>query len=307
MAAATDLARFTGRRRVVVATADAITARMAGPAIRAWRVASELALDHEVRLVSITVAELSDPSFSVEAVRSAEIDDLIDWCDVCVFQGWVMAGRKAFHRSDKVFVADIYDPMHLEQLEQARDGGEKERRRAVRDATAVLNEQLLRGDFFLCASTKQRDLWLGHLTSLGRVNPATYDADPSLERPHHRGARSACPTTRRCAPGPRIKGVIPGIGADDTVILWGGGVYNWFDPADPDPGGRPPARRAARRAPGVPRDAPPQRRHPRDAHGRRGPGAWPTSWGSPVATCSSTRDGCPTTSARTTCSTPTWR
>ena len=30
--------------------------------------------------------------------------------------------------------------------------------------------------------------------------------------------------------GPGIRGVIPGIGADDAVILWGGGVYNWFDP-----------------------------------------------------------------------------
>jgi glycosyltransferase involved in cell wall biosynthesis len=27
-----------------------------------------------------------------------------------------------------------------------------------------------------------------------------------------------------------IRGTIPGIGPDDHVILWGGGVYNWFDP-----------------------------------------------------------------------------
>jgi glycosyltransferase involved in cell wall biosynthesis len=27
-----------------------------------------------------------------------------------------------------------------------------------------------------------------------------------------------------------IRGAIPGIGPDDKVILWGGGVYNWFDP-----------------------------------------------------------------------------
>jgi glycosyltransferase involved in cell wall biosynthesis len=27
-----------------------------------------------------------------------------------------------------------------------------------------------------------------------------------------------------------IKGVIAGIGPDDDVILWGGGIYNWFDP-----------------------------------------------------------------------------
>ena len=29
---------------------------------------------------------------------------------------------------------------------------------------------------------------------------------------------------------PRLKGVIPGIGERDKVILWAGGVYNWFDP-----------------------------------------------------------------------------
>jgi glycosyltransferase involved in cell wall biosynthesis len=221
--------RFGGRRRVVVATADAITAKMAGPAIRAWRLAEELALDHEVRLVSITVAELTDPRFSVEAVRHAAVDELVDWCDIFVFQGWVMAGLASFRRSDKVFVADIYDPLHLEQLEQARDDGEKVRRRAVRDATAVLNSQLLRGDYFLCASTKQRDLWLGHLASLGRVNTATYDADPGLDSligvvPF--GISDHPP--ERTAAG--IRGVIPGIGPDDAVILWGGGVYNWFDP-----------------------------------------------------------------------------
>jgi glycosyltransferase involved in cell wall biosynthesis len=223
------LQRFEGRLRVVVATADSITAKMAGPAIRAWRVAQELALDHEVRLVSLTRAELADPLFSVEVVRHADVNDLVDWCDVFVFQGWVMAGLESFQRSDKVFVADIYDPLHLEQLEQARDDGERIRRRAVRDATAVLNEQLLRGDFFLCASTKQRDLWLGHLASLGRVNPATYDADPGLDSlidivPF---GISDDPPQRT---GPGIRGVVPGVGPDDAVILWGGGVYNWFDP-----------------------------------------------------------------------------
>ena len=42
-------------------------------------------------------------------------------------------------------------------------------------ATDVLNEQLARGDFFLCASDKQRDFWLGQLAAVGRINPVTYD------------------------------------------------------------------------------------------------------------------------------------
>ena len=29
---------------------------------------------------------------------------------------------------------------------------------------------------------------------------------------------------------PVLRGVVPGIGADDKVVLWGGGIYNWFDP-----------------------------------------------------------------------------
>src|SRR5207237_1289819 len=29
---------------------------------------------------------------------------------------------------------------------------------------------------------------------------------------------------------PVLKGVYPGIGEDDKVILWGGGIWEWFDP-----------------------------------------------------------------------------
>jgi hypothetical protein len=29
---------------------------------------------------------------------------------------------------------------------------------------------------------------------------------------------------------PAVKGVVPGIGPDDEVVLWGGGIYDWFDP-----------------------------------------------------------------------------
>ena len=29
---------------------------------------------------------------------------------------------------------------------------------------------------------------------------------------------------------PVLRGVVPGIGDDDKVVLWGGGIYNWFDP-----------------------------------------------------------------------------
>jgi glycosyltransferase involved in cell wall biosynthesis len=221
--------RFGGSFRIVVATRDSLAPRMAGPGIRAWNIARELAAEHEVRLVSLTNAQLTDPAFSIEQVDSTDIGDLVEWCDIFFFQGWVMGGQACFEREDRIFVADVYDPMHLEQLEAAKDDGPHNRRVAVLGATEVLNEQLRRGDFFVCASEKQRDFWLGHLASLGRINPVTYDFDPSLRSqiavvPF--GIPDEPPVRTRDA----IKGVMDGVGPDDPVILWGGGVYNWFDP-----------------------------------------------------------------------------
>src|SRR5215210_3766318 len=166
--------------RIAVATPDTLTARMAGPAIRAFQVATALSAEHEVQLVTTTLADLPGAPFPVRAVDDEGLAAVEQWCDVLVFQGWLVHKRPFLLRSEKVLVADVYDPLHLEQLEQGRDEGWRGRVLAVQSATAVLNEQLLRGDFFLCASEKQRDFWLGQLAALGRVNPVSYDADETL-------------------------------------------------------------------------------------------------------------------------------
>ena len=221
--------RFGSRRRIVVATCDTLAPAMAGPAIRAWQIASALSLEHDVQLVTTSTATVSHPRFPVRSVDDHDLRQLEGWCDVLLFQGWLLTGRPFLLSSDKVVIADIYDPLHLEQLEQGRDEGEKRRVELVSEAVGVLNEQLLRGDFFLCASEKQRDFWLGQLSALGRVNPLTYDEDGTMRSliavvPF--GISDAPPVHSR----PALKGVLPGIGLDDKVVLWGGGIYNWFDP-----------------------------------------------------------------------------
>jgi glycosyltransferase involved in cell wall biosynthesis len=93
----------------------------------------------------------------------------------------------------------------------------------------VLNQQLGRGDFFLCASEKQRHFWLGQMAAVGRLNPANYDADSSLASLLAVVPFGLSPTPPRRT-RPALRGVIPGIGETDKIILWAGGVYNWFDP-----------------------------------------------------------------------------
>ncbi|HEY3111848.1 MAG TPA: glycosyltransferase, partial [Chloroflexota bacterium] len=31
-------------------------------------------------------------------------------------------------------------------------------------------------------------------------------------------------------PGPALRGVVPGIAADDRIVIWNGGLWDWFDP-----------------------------------------------------------------------------
>lgn len=222
-------AAFAQRRRVLVATGDTLSSRMAGPAIRAWNIARALSDEHDVRLVTTAACDLTDPRFEIRHVGPLELAEQERWADVIVFQGFLMHENPVLRTTKKIVVVDIYDPFHLEQLEQARDLGEQRRREVVQSSTAVLNEQILRGDFFMCASEKQRDFWLGQMAALGRINPAVYDQDETLG-----SLISVVPfgvgDTPPVATRPMVKGVIPGIGENDKVVLWGGGIYNWFDP-----------------------------------------------------------------------------
>ncbi len=220
------------KRRIVIITGDVIAKAMAGPAIRAWNFATHLSREHDVRLLTSASIDVWSPDFEVLAIsredpRSA--DSHVDWCDVVVFQGHAMAEYRALQVTDKPMVVDLYDPMHLEQLEQARERGPQVWTREVESATEVLNQQIRRGDFFLCASERQRHFWLGQFAALGRINPLNYAADNSMTSllalvPF--GMPAADPVRT----GPGMRGVVPGIEDGDKVIIWGGGIYNWFDP-----------------------------------------------------------------------------
>lgn len=217
---------------VLIITGDPIGEKMAGPAIRSWHMAEALAVEHEVTLVSLAGVQPVDAGFEVVHVAPGDergMSRLERKADVIVFQGLALALFDALRKSRKSMVVDIYDPMHLEQLEQGRElpGGQWDTQ--VKDATDVLNEQLERGDFFLCASERQRHFYLGQLAALGRINPSNYADDPDLERliavvPF--GLSETPPVHERAV----LKGVRPGISEDDRVLLWSGGLYNWFDP-----------------------------------------------------------------------------
>jgi glycosyltransferase involved in cell wall biosynthesis len=211
---------------------DYVNRRMAGPAIRAYELSKQLgAAGHRVTLATPGVSDLVDPALSIVSYDAGGVSlrDLAPDQDVIVFQGWVLERFPFIRQAGACLVADLYDPFPLELLANLRYEPSPGRLASRLESLLCLNEQIRHGDFFMCASERQLDYWLGMLTALNRINPETYDRDPTL--------RSLIdvvpfgiprdPPQRR---GPAARGVIPGIGEHDLLLLWGGGVYNWFDP-----------------------------------------------------------------------------
>ncbi|GAA2242238.1 glycosyltransferase [Herbiconiux moechotypicola] len=226
-----EIEAVTERRRILVITGDALGEKMAGPGLRAWKISEALSAEHDVRLVTWNAAKRLSDRFEVAHVQLQNERQMAvheRWADVIFFQGYALHHFTTLQKSQKIVVADVYDPMHLEQLEQGREFGTERWTNIVRSATEVLNQQLARADFLLCASERQRLFWLGQLAALGRINPANYAADDSLEQliaiaPF--GLDSTPPRHTRKA----IRGIVPGIGENDKLVIWGGGIYNWFD------------------------------------------------------------------------------
>jgi glycosyltransferase involved in cell wall biosynthesis len=131
-------------------------------------------------------------------------------------------------RSPTRAIYDLYSPAAIEHAALAMPPGPGV------DAGADLNRLTQRvalesGDAFLCASERQRDLWLGALAALGRIDREGYARDPafrSLIDVVPFGIDAAPPMAR----GAVLKGVVPGISSSDKVALWGGGMWDWLDP-----------------------------------------------------------------------------
>lgn len=210
---------------------------MAGPGIRYRQFATELAGRFDVTLVIPNDPEDDLPG--VRVVRAQELGyrgfgRLVDSCDAVVAQQLTIATMERLARRGTRVVYDLYDPLLFESLAYHHGDAEASAYAGALSRAAMVKQilALTTGSAFLCASSRQRDLWLGVLSSIGRIGFEQYSADPALERLVAVVPFGIDPEPPRAETG-ALKGVVPGIGESDRVLLWGGGVWNWLDPLTP--------------------------------------------------------------------------
>jgi glycosyltransferase involved in cell wall biosynthesis len=220
---------------VLLVAPDTVGAVMAGPGIRYRELSRALAR----RGLSVTLATPNQDPPAVEGVAvrpvtgAAQVAGLARGHNVAVIQGFGLVNHpdlgRAVWDSGCHLVADLYGPFHLEGLERASGSSIDETGREWAYGLSVLGEQLKLADFFICASERQRDYWLGLLTGYHRVNPQTYRDDRDMRRlidvvPF--GLAELQPCQGRAV----LRGTHPGLVSEDKLILWTGGLWDWLDP-----------------------------------------------------------------------------
>lgn len=223
------------RTPVLIISHDAVGARMAGPGIRYYHLARVLSEEFDVTLaIPDGDGGIDFPSEHLDVARYGRgdwesVDVLVRQAAVAILPSDIAGDFPQLSQCTAFIVIDGYDPLLAEWLFLTQSLSLADQQEYWSSRVVDLNQQYLLGDFFICASERQRDWWLGLLEANGRINGYTFREDPSL--------RSLVDTVPFGVPEspPRhtrqvIKGVWPGIGERDRVLLWGGGLWPWLDP-----------------------------------------------------------------------------
>lgn len=209
---------------------------MAGPAIRCLEIGKQLAASHEVTVFSpqptdfVSERELCpQDNFRLFCGASrTQLYNLAQNQDIIFVQANVLKPYPGLCDLGKYLVVDLYDPYLLAVLAQfSVDSASASA--SYRLMHKVLEKHMIHADFSVCASEKQLDYWLGRFCAIGRLTPEMYGFDRSFRR-----LIDVVPFGLPAEPpqrtGPGLRAQVPGISTDDFLLVWGGGIWEWFDP-----------------------------------------------------------------------------
>lgn len=210
-------------RDVLVISADPIAPAMGGNAIRAVELARALAGVARVRLASPGPGLPAGPPHEpFDPLRPSGVQ-----ADVIVSRPLSPAGARALRRSGAQLVHDLYDPGPLAALTAFAGAGMARRRFWSTLALDATLTALADGHRFLCASERQRDLWIGAMLGAGLLTPDVYARDPSLRDLLDVVPFGVPAQPPRPGSGPRERFGLP---EGSEIVLWNGGIWNWMDP-----------------------------------------------------------------------------
>jgi glycosyltransferase involved in cell wall biosynthesis len=210
---------------------DRVGARMGGVGIRAIELAKVLRAHGEVTLA---VAEASGELDGIPLVEFNPHDPRalaphLERADVAVARPqWPLAMRM-LRRSGARLIFDIYDPDAFATIEHYAERSPRRRRLMAAFSVDRLAEALRIGHHFICASERQLDFYLGAMLSEGLISPAAYERDASFRSVIDVVPFGVPPDPPERTLGAGIRDSFPAIAPEDEIVIWNGGIWDWFD------------------------------------------------------------------------------
>lgn len=227
-----ETSKRKGPVKITIISYDIVGKNMAGPGIRFYEFSKILSKFADVTLltpnkVDIEIEKVRTRQYNIKNYSSLERS--LESAEIIIIQGHILYYFPLLKNFPGKIIVDLYNPFNLESLEMFKDHEIIERLRIDKNNNDIIKLQLSIGDYFICASEKQRDYWTGMLGAMGRINPYSYDSDNTL-RSLIDIVPFGIPSNPPKKAGMSIGDIVPGIREDDRILLWGGGIWNWLDP-----------------------------------------------------------------------------
>jgi glycosyltransferase involved in cell wall biosynthesis len=211
-------------KHIVVTGSDVLSTSIGGRGLRAIGIARALTKRYQVTLICggdpgadlLPDVELAvSPQERSRALSRAEV----------VVTGSELTTREMV-RFGGHLVADLYDPRMFQLL--AADMPAASIVPLMREELRKQRRLWRQADIVVCATDDQRDLYLGTFLASRSVRQLTSTQDLSWDRRVVVLANGI--DQRPPVPDAGLRERL-GLGVDDIVLIWGGGVWDWMDPA----------------------------------------------------------------------------
>lgn len=223
------------KKRILIISHDKIGTNMAGPGIRYHYMAEALSKDFNVTVGFFDPTYLPDEEFKhtykAQHVDKGEFHDAFAAHDIIIAL-WL--SEEMLDHCDELglfVVFDVYAPVPVENLALFTLGSQK-----ITAQTDFVYEQSLldyerffeRGDLFLFSNRRQLDYWVGYTFGSKLVLVSSYLKRNVFERfiyaPMGIDTKTKLEHTK-----PVIRDVIKGVTKKDKILIWTGGIWNWYD------------------------------------------------------------------------------
>lgn len=217
--------------KILIISGDVVDAHMGGVGVRNWELARTLARYFNVTLAIPNQTHLKADDFRLVSfdLENGDIREIAHDQDMLVLHGFILHFHPYLRETGIPIAVDLYVPSLLEGLVWHDQDDWERWIPKYEEYLRVQGELIREGDFFFCASERQRDYWLGWLNAHKRINPHTYRCDPTLRKLID-VVPFGIPETPSLITNAALKGVHQGISKDDRLILWSGGLWDWLDP-----------------------------------------------------------------------------